>query len=253
MKILLHGASGVMGKNVQEVASEHPDCSIVAGVDRGIHAEESSAFPVYSDIQKVKEDFDVIIDFSVKEAVDSLLAFAVEKKKALVLCTTGLSETQLEKIEEAGRTIPILQSGNMSLGINVLEELLRIAAGKLYQEGFDVEIVEAHHRRKKDAPSGTALMLEKAVEESIGQALEKVFQREGQNRPREKDEIGMSSVRGGTIPGVHEVLFAGEDEVIKLEHTAYSRKIFAKGALSAAFFLLKQKPGRYTMGDVLRK
>ena len=243
MKILLHGASGVMGKNVQAVVSENPDCSIVAGVDRGIHAEESSAFPVYPDI----------IDFSVKEAVDALLAFAVEKKKALVLCTTGLSETQLEKIEEAGRTIPILQSGNMSLGINVLEELLRIAAGKLYQEGFDVEIVEAHHRRKKDAPSGTALMLEKAVEESIGQALEKVFQREGQNRPREKDEIGMSSVRGGTIPGVHEVLFAGEDEVIKLEHTAYSRKIFAKGALSAAFFLLKQKPGRYTMGDVLRK
>ena len=253
MKILLHGASGVMGKNVQEVASEHPDCSIVAGVDGGIHAEESSAFPVYSDIQKVKEDFDVIIDFSVKEAVDALLAFAVEKNKALVLCTTGLSETQLEKIEEAGRTIPILQSGNMSLGINVLEELLRIAAGKLYQEGFDVEIVEAHHRRKKDAPSGTALMLEKAVEESVGQALEKVFQREGQSRPREKDEIGMSSVRGGTIPGVHEVLFAGEDEVIKLEHTAYSRKIFAKGALSAAFFLIKQKPGRYTMGDVLRK
>ena len=241
MKILLHGASGVMGKNVQAVVSENPDCSIVAGVDRGIHAEESSAFPVYPDIKKVKEDFDVIIDFSVKEAVDALLAFAVEKKKALVLCTTGLSETQLEKIEEAGRTIPILQSGNMSLGINVLEELLRIAAGKLYQEGFDVEIVEAHHRRKKDAPSGTALM------------LEKVFQREGQNRPREKDEIGMSSVRGGTIPGVHEVLFAGEDEVIKLEHTAYSRKIFAKGALSAAFFLLKQKPGRYTMGDVLRK
>ena len=142
MKILLHGASGVMGKNVQAVVSENPDCSIVAGVDRGIHAEESSAFPVYPDIKKVKEDFDVIIDFSVKEAVDALLAFAVEKKKALVLCTTGLSETQLEKIEEAGRTIPILQSGNMSLGINVLEELLRIAAGKLYQEGFDVPLVQ---------------------------------------------------------------------------------------------------------------
>lgn len=251
MKILLHGARGVMGRNVIDVAKNTEDCEINCGVDA--HEEGADlGFTVYEDIFKVKEDFDVIVDFSVREAVDRLLDFAVEKKKALVLCTTGLSEEQEKKIVEAAKSIPILQSGNMSLGVNILQELVRIAATKLYKEGFDIEIVEAHHRRKKDAPSGTALMLEKAVEEGVGEALNKVYDREERHQARERQEIGMLSLRGGTIPGVHEIIFAGEDEIVKLEHTAYSRKIFAKGAITAAFFLLQKAPGKYDMTAVLR-
>ena len=251
MKILLHGARGVMGRNVIDLAKNTEDCEINCGVDA--HAEGADlSFPVYEDIFKVKEDFDVIVDFSVREAVDRLLDFAVEKKKALVLCTTGLSEEQEKKIVEAAKSIPILQSGNMSLGVNILQELVRLAAAKLYKEGFDIEIVEAHHRRKKDAPSGTALMLEKAVEEGVGEALNKVYDREERHQARERQEIGMLSLRGGTIPGVHEIIFAGEDEIVKLEHTAYSRKIFAKGAITAAFFLLQKAPGKYDMTAVLR-
>ena len=251
MKILLHGARGVMGRNVIDVAKNTEDCEINCGVDA--HEEGADlGFPVYEDIFKVKEDFDVIVDFSVREAVDRLLDFAVEKKKALVLCTTGLSEEQEKKIVEAAKSIPILQSGNMSLGVNILQELVRIAAAKLYKEGFDIEIVEAHHRRKKDAPSGTALMLEKAVEEGVGEAFNKVYDREERHQARERQEIGMLSLRGGTIPGVHEIIFAGEDEIVKLEHTAYSRKIFAKGAITAAFFLLQKAPGKYDMTAVLR-
>ena len=140
----------------------------------------------------------------------------------------------------------------MSLGVNILQELVRLAAAKLYKEGFDIEIVEAHHRRKKDAPSGTALMLEKAVEEGVGEALNKIYDREERHQARERQEIGMLSLRGGTIPGVHEIIFAGEDEIVKLEHTAYSRKIFAKGAITAAFFLLQKAPGKYDMTAVLR-
>ena len=251
MNLLLHGASGVMGRNVMEVARGTDDCKITCGVDANASAADFG-FPVYEDIFEVKEDFDVIIDFSVREAVDKLLLFAVERKKALVLCTTGLSEEQEKKIHEAAKSIPILQSGNMSLGVNILQELILIAASKLYKEGFDIEIVEAHHRRKKDAPSGTALMLEKAVEEGIGEALNKVYDREERHQAREKKEIGMLSLRGGTIPGIHEVIFAGEDEIVKIEHTAYSRKIFAKGAITAAFFLSHKAAGRYDMGQVLR-
>ena len=251
MKLLLHGARGVMGMNVIEVARNTEDCEISCGVDA--HAEGADlGFPLYEDIFKVKEEFDLIIDFSVREAVDRLLDFAVEKKKALVLCTTGLSEEQEKKIEEASKHIPILQSGNMSLGVNILLELVRIAAAKLYHEGFDVELVEAHHRRKKDAPSGTALMLEKAVEEGIGETLNKVYARQDKHQAREKREVGMLSVRGGTIPGIHEVIFAGEDEIVKIEHTAYSRKIFAKGAITAAFFLLHKAAGKYDMTAVLQ-
>lgn len=251
MKLLLHGARGVMGMNVIEVARNTEDCEISCGVDA--HAEGADlGFPLYEDIFKVQEDFDLIIDFSVREAVDRLLDFAVEKKKALVLCTTGLSEEQEKKIEEASKHIPILQSGNMSLGVNILLELVRIAAAKLYHEGFDVELVEAHHRRKKDAPSGTALMLEKAVEEGIGETLNKVYARQDKHQAREKREVGMLSVRGGTIPGIHEVIFAGEDEIVKIEHTAYSRKIFAKGAITVAFFLLHKAAGKYDMTAVLQ-
>ena len=251
MKILLHGASGVMGMNVIDVAKNTKECVITSGVDANANIKDFG-FPLYQDIYKVEEDFDVIIDFSVREAVDRLLGYAVEKKKALVLCTTGLSEEQEKKIEEASKHIPILQSGNMSLGVNLLQELIRIAAAKLYREGFDVEIVEAHHRRKKDAPSGTALMLEKAVEEGIGETLNKVYARQDRHQAREKREVGMLSVRGGTIPGIHEVIFAGEDEIVKIEHTAYSRKIFAKGAITAAFFLLHKAAGKYDMTAVLQ-
>ena len=234
MKILLHGARGVMGRNVIDLAKNTEDCEISCGVDA--HAEGADlGFPLYEDIFKAKEDFDVIVDFSVREAVDRLLDFAVEKKKALVLCTTGLSEEQEKKIVEAAKSIPILQSGNMSLGVNILQELVRLAAAKLYKEGFDIEIVEAHHRRK-----------------GAGEALNKVYDREERHQARERQEIGMLSLRGGTIPGVHEIIFAGEDEIVKLEHTAYSRKIFAKGAITAAFFLLQKAAGKYDMTAVLR-
>lgn len=249
-KLLLHGALGVMGENVIRAVAGDENFVIVAGKDcRNVPEHED--FPVYADFADVPTDYDAIIDFSVAPAVDSLLDYAEKVKKPLVLCTTGLSEAQLAKVQKLSETVPVLRSANMSIGVNLLLQLVQTAAQKLYEKGFDIEIVEQHHRRKKDAPSGTALALADAVNEALEGKLQYVYDRSQRSEARPHEELGISAVRGGTIAGVHDVIFAGEDEVITLNHTAYSRAIFAKGAMAAAAFLKEQQPGLYSMQDAL--
>lgn len=217
--------------------------------------EESPFFPVYASVGKVVEDADVVIDFSTAKAVDSLLEDCLVKKLPLVLCTTGLSEEQMSRMEEVTREIPVLMSANMSLGINVLRKMLYDHAALLAEAGFDIEIVEKHHNQKLDAPSGTAIALADAANASLERAGEKPYEmildRSKSRMKRPHEEIGISAVRGGTIVGDHDVIFAGVDEVVTLSHRAYSRAIFAKGALAAAKFLAGKEAGRYEMADVI--
>ena len=249
IRVILHGANGHMGREVERLAKECDDLKIVAGVDT--HGEASGTFPVYARLSEVKEEADVVIDFSVAAAVDALLADCVAKKLPLVLCTTGLSEAQTGKMREASKQIAVLKSANMSLGINLLLKLVRDASPVLKEAGFDIEIVEKHHRRKLDSPSGTALALADAAKEALGGTASYAFDRSARHEARPADEIGLSAVRGGTIVGDHDVIFAGTDEVITLSHSAYSRAIFAKGALQAAAFLAGKGAGLYGMSDVI--
>ena len=249
-RIILHGCQGRMGRTVADLASEE-GVRIVAGVTPS--PEESPFFPVYASVGKVVED--VVIDFSTAKAVDSLLEDCLVKKLPLVLCTTGLSEEQMSRVEEVTREIPVLMSANMSLGINVLRKMLYDHAALLAEVGFDIEIVEKHHNQKLDAPSGTAIALADAANASLERAGEKPYEmildRSKRRMKRPHEEIGISAVRGGTIVGDHDVIFAGVDEVVTLSHRAYSRAIFAKGALAAAKFLAGKEAGRYEMADVI--
>lgn len=251
-RILLFGAMGAMGRNVINCAKAMEDVTIVAGVDREDHFDDPAiGFPVYGSFDEVKEDFDVIIDFSVAPAIDGLLDYVEKSGKALVQCTTGLSEAQIARVQKLAEKAPILRSANMSIGVNLLLELVKTAAQKLYEKGFDIEIVEQHHHRKMDAPSGTALALADAVNEALDDKLTYVYDRSQRKAARPHEELGISAVRGGTLPGVHDIIFAGEDEVITFNHTAYSRAIFANGALNAALFLNGKAAGMYSMQDVL--
>ena len=249
ISVILYGACGFMGKVVTETVAADPGIQIVAGVDA--YGEQYADYPLYRTIDEVTEPADVIIDFSTAAAVDRLIAYGVERMIPMVICTTGLSDEQISSIREASENVAILRSGNMSLGINLLLKLARDAAKTLYPNGFDPEIIEMHHRRKVDAPSGTAIMLADSVREGAGKPLTDTYGRADRRAPRDPMEIGISSVRGGTIVGVHDVLFAGQDEIIELKHTANSRAIFAKGAVSAAKFLAQKGPGLYDMGDVI--
>lgn len=238
-----------MGIAFARAAEADPEIQIVAGVRR--KPEKTGDFPVYLDPMEYGGEADVIVDFSAPDALDALLRCASERLLPLVLCATGYSAEQLDKIRAASRDLPIFRSGNMSLGINLLAELVARAAAAL-GSGFDVEIVERHHRRKLDAPSGTALMLADAVSGARVKRPEYVFDRSERRAERPRDEIGFSAVRGGTIVGEHEVIFAGADEVIEIKHTAYSRDVFAAGALRAARFMAAvTTPGIYDMSDVL--
>jgi 4-hydroxy-tetrahydrodipicolinate reductase len=238
-----------MGRVVAEIAAADPDVQIVAGVDA--FGSTYGDFPVYRSIGECTEEADVIVDFSTASAVDALVAYGVERSIPMVVCTTGLSEGQIEAIREASEQVAILRSGNMSLGINLLMSLVKNAARVLCKNGYDPEIIEQHHRRKIDAPSGTAIMLADSINEGTGRAYANKYSRREYHEARGDREIGISSVRGGTIVGVHDVLFAGTDEVIELKHTAYSRDIFAKGAVAAAKFLAGKGPGLYDMSDVI--
>ena len=251
ISVLLYGACGHMGKVVSGMAAQDPDVRIVAGVDA--YGDQYADFPVYRKISDCTVEADVIIDFSTAEAVDELIAYGVERGIPMVVCTTGLSESQIRAISDASTEVAILRSGNMSLGINLIMKLLRDASKVLCANGYDPEIIEEHHRRKLDAPSGTAIMLADSIREGSGTDYTYTYGRADRRSPRDGREIGISSVRGGTITGVHDVLFAGEDEVIEIKHTAYSRAIFAKGAVAAAKFLAQKKPGLYDMSDVIEE
>ncbi len=245
--ILLCGCSGRMGAVVSDMAAADDNVKIVCGVD--VLGEASGTYPAYETLGDCKEDADVVVDFSNPAVFDELLAFCVDRKMPLVICTTGLSEDQLAAIDKAAEKIAILRSANMSVGINVIIKLLRQIAPYMSEAGYDIEIVEKHHNQKLDAPSGTALALAEAANEEG--KLDYVYDRSQVRQKRDKKELGISAVRGGTIVGTHEVIFAGEDEVITFEHMAYSRKLFAKGALEAAKFLAGKKPGMYSMQDVI--
>ncbi|MBS6518710.1 MAG: 4-hydroxy-tetrahydrodipicolinate reductase [Clostridium sp.] len=249
VRAVMHGCSGAMGRVITDLVKDDKELAIVAGVD--ISEQGSYPYPVYKSLDEVKEEADVIIDFSSARAADGLLDYCARTGMAVVLCTTGLSETQTAKAAEVSQKAPVLRSANMSLGVNTLLKLLKEAAPVLYPAGFDVEIVEKHHNKKIDAPSGTALALADAVNESLDNVCHYKYDRFSEGVPRDSREIGIQSVRGGTIVGEHDVIFAGTDEVITFTHTAYSKAIFAKGAIQAAKFLGGKPAGLYSMADVI--
>ena len=249
VRFMLHGCNGKMGRMITEIVKGEENAVIAAGVDA--FTEVPNDYPVFDSIEKCDTDVDVVIDFSNAKAVDGLLGYCVERKLPVVLCTTGLSEEQLKKVEEASKEIAILKSANMSLGINLLLKLLQSAAKVLAPAGYDMEIVERHHNQKLDAPSGTALALADSLNDALDQEYHYVYDRSQVRQKREKKEIGISAVRGGTIVGDHEVIFAGTDEVIEFKHSAYSRSVFAKGAVEAGKYLAGKEAGMYDMGDVV--
>ena len=250
VKILMHGCNGKMGRMITEIVKNEEDAVIAAGVDKftGIPND----YPVFESIEKCDVKADAIIDFSNAAAVDGLLDYCVEKQIPVVLCTTGLSEEQLKKVEETSKKVAVLKSANMSLGVNMLLKLLQDATKVLAPVGFDIEIVEKHHNQKVDAPSGTALAMADSMNEVMENAYTYNYDRSQVRQKREKKEIGISAVRGGTIVGEHEVIFAGEDEVIEFKHTAYSKAVFAKGAVEAGKFLKGKGAGLYDMSDVIQ-
>lgn len=247
-RIILRGCGGRMGKMIAEIVAEKPEVQIVAGIDI---SDCKLDYPVYKSLADVVEEADVLVDFSTSIGVEQLLEDAKAKKLPCVLCSTGYTPEQLEVIDKAASEIAVFRSANMSLGINVITKLLKQAAVILGNEGYDIEIVEKHHRRKLDAPSGTALMLADAMNEALDNANEYVYDRSGRRMQRPKNEIGISAVRGGTIVGEHEVIFAGTDEVIEIRHQAASRAVFAKGAVAAAEFICGKPAGKYSMNDVI--
>ena len=248
-KVIMHGCNGKMGQTITGLAAADEEIEIVAGVDA--FDDGRNAYPVFKSMDLCTVEADVVIDFSNASAVDGLLDYCAEKGLPCVLCTTGLSEEQLEKVKAASAKTAILKSANMSLVINMLLKLLKEAAGVLAPAGFDIEIVEKHHNQKVDAPSGTALALADSINEELRDEYEYVYDRSGRRQKRPKKEIGISAVRGGTIVGDHDVIFAGADEVVTFSHTAYSKAVFGKGAVQAAKFLAGKPAGMYDMSDVI--
>ena len=248
VEVILHGCNGRMGQMLSELISKDEEMKVVAGIEPS--GEAKNDYPVYKSFDELKETADVIIDFSTASAIDGLLDYCEKTHTPLVLCSTGLSEAQLGRVERLAKVSAVLVSANMSLGINVLLKLLKSVTGTLYENGFDIEIVEKHHNQKLDAPSGTALALADVMKEELDD-ISYNLDRSKVRKKRERNEIGISAVRGGTIVGEHEVIFAGTDEVIEIKHTAYSRAIFAKGAMSAAKFLKGKNAGKYSMSDVI--
>lgn len=249
VRIIMHGCNGKMGQVITGIVKDDANAEIVAGID--VFDGIKNTYPVFSSIDKCDVEADVIIDFAAAAAVDALLDYSVNKQIPVVLCTTGLSEEQLDKVNESAKKVAILKSANMSLGINTLFKVLQSISPLLSEAGFDIEIVEKHHHLKVDAPSGTALALADVINDSLKEPYNYKFDRSADRIRRPKNEIGISAVRGGTIVGEHEVIFAGEDEVIEVKHTAYSKAVFAKGAVEAAKFLKGKEPGLYTMKEVI--
>lgn len=248
-RVIMNGCNGKMGRNITEICKADADVEIVAGIDTYMGVEND--YPVFASISECNVEADVVIDFSNVSAVNGLLDYCVATKTPVVLCTTGLTEEHLKKVEESCKEVAVLKSANMSLGINTLLELLKKAALVFAPAGFDMEIVEKHHNQKLDAPSGTALALADSINDALENSYEYTYDRSKELKKREANEIGISAVRGGNIVGEHEVLFCGTDEVITFKHTAYSKAVFAKGAVEAAKFLNGKSAGHYDMADVI--
>ena len=237
-----------MGRVISEIVAADKNAEIVAGIDP---AAGECGYPVFKSAGECDVAADVMIDFSSYKAVDSVIEYCTENKLPLVECTTGLTEEQIESLGELSKSTAVLRSANMSLGINTVAKLLANAVKTLAPAGFDIEIVEKHHNRKKDAPSGTALLLADAINDAADEKYEYIYDRSTRHESRAPKEIGISAVRGGTIVGEHDVIFAGTDEVIEIKHTAYSRSIFGKGAVEAAKFIAGKVDGMYNMQDVI--
>lgn len=249
VKAIMHGCNGHMGQVITSICKEDENIEIVAGID--LYDGIQNDYPVFPSLEACDIAADVVIDFCSAKAVDGLLDYCEKTGTPVVLCTTGLSDEQLARVEAVSKNVAVLKSANMSLGINTLMDLLKKATDVFADAGFDIEIVEKHHNQKLDAPSGTALALADAMNEELDNSYVYKYDRSQERKKREKKEIGISAVRGGTIVGEHEVIFAGTDEVITFKHTAYSKSVFAKGAVEAAKFLAGKLAGYYDMKDVI--
>ena len=248
-KIIMLGCNGRMGQMITDMVKQDDECTIVAGID--IVDNRDNGYPVYTKLADCDVEADAIIDFTSATDFESRMDYAVDKQIPIIECSTGLSEEQMDYLKKASEKVAVLKSANRSLGINLLMKLLKEAAVKLAGDGFDVEIVEKHHNQKLDAPSGTALALADSINEAMDDRYEYIYDRSQVRQKRDKKELGISAVRGGTIVGEHEVIFAGTDEVITFKHTAYSRAVFAKGSITAAKYLKGKAAGLYDMSDVL--
>ncbi len=249
IKVLMHGCNGKIGQTISRIIKNHPELELVAGIDP--YLSISNPFPVYKNIEDCTTKVDVIIDFSTASAVKPLVNFAAQHKIPVVICTTGLSQEDIDFIHETSKNLPIFFSANMSLGVNLLIALAKRAAEVLSDSAFDIEIIEKHHNQKIDAPSGTALAIADAINETLDEKYTYCYDRSQVRKKRPQKEIGIHAVRGGTIVGEHEILFAGNDEFISLTHQATSKEVFAVGALKAAKFLWHKENGLYNMSDLL--
>lgn len=248
INVLLCGCNGKMGHFIRELMADQQDMQIAAGVDV-VRDDTPAKFPVFQTIAEVIVKCDVMIDFTHHSLTPSILDYVEKTKTPAVICTTGIDEAMISRMKTIAQSVPLLRSGNMSLGINLLLELVKRAASVL--EGFDIEVIERHHNQKLDAPSGTAYMLAEAINQALDNSKTLTYGRQGKEAKRQPQEIGIHAIRGGTIVGEHEVIFAGNDEIVTISHSARSRKIFGKGAIQAARFLVSQQPGLYSMKDVL--
>ena len=248
INILMSGCNGKMGQVITRLSEQYSDLRIAAGFD--IFDNGKNSYPVFSSLEQCQESIDVIIDFSNPDALENIMKFAVERKLPIIVATTGISQNQKKLLESASIIIPVFFSVNMSLGVNLIIDLVRKAA-KILEPSFDIEIIEKHHNQKLDAPSGTALAIADAINSSLEQKQEFVYDRHSRRKKRSKSEIGIHAVRGGTIVGEHSIIFAGNDEVIEINHSAMSKDIFGTGALRAARFLYRKTPGMYDMNDLI--
>ena len=242
--IAICGANGKMGKTVYNCIQERDNCKVIAGID--IYTNQYADFPIVEKPSQLPEKPDVIIDFSNPASLDGLLEYCLSTGTPLVIASTGYSDEQIQQIKNAANQIPVFFTFNMSVGINLLVNLAKKAA-EVLGDRFDIEIVEKHHNQKIDAPSGTAIMLANAINETLDNSKHYVYDRHSRRQKREKSEIGMHAIRGGTIVGEHDVIFAGNDEVITLSHSAASKTVFAEGSVKADLFLKDKPAGLYDM------
>lgn len=251
LKVIVNGCNGKMGRVLIETIEKKADAVVFAGIDKNAEANRNE-FPVYRDIKEFEGSADVIIDFSRPTSIEPLTQYAIDTKTALVIATTGLEEKHFELLRNAANHVPVFQSANMSLGVNLVKDLCQKSV-QVLDNSFDIEIVEFHHNQKVDAPSGTALLLADAINRQLSGKKEYIYGRNPQSGKRREGEIGIHAIRGGTVPGEHRVIFAGPDEIVEIRHLALSRTIFALGALKAAEFVVQQQPELYNMDDLLKR